>query len=261
MNEQVRARVELEGALCVLTIDHPPLNLLDARLQEDLHAALSQLEAGSPRAVLLRAEGRIFSGGVDVHLFAEQPDAVHAANLWERLIDLTQRLEALECPTVFAAHGLCLTWAFELALACDIVMAARSARFGLVEKVIGLTPAMGGTQRLAERIGSGRARELVMTGVPYEAETLERWNVVNRVLPDEGFDDAVRAFATELAEGPTLAHRATKRILAAHREGGVRAADERTPRLAADLFDSSDLRRGVGSFLSDGPGRASFEGR
>jgi enoyl-CoA hydratase/carnithine racemase len=162
---------------------------------------------------------------------------------------------------VLAAHGLCLTWGFELALACDLILAAEPAAFGLVEKVVGLTPAMGGTQRLAERAGSGRAAEFVMTGVPYDAATLERWNVVNRVLPADGFDAAARAFALGLAEGPTRAHAATKAVLRDFREGGVGLANERIGRRAGELFESEDLRGAVKSFLADGPGRATFEGR
>jgi enoyl-CoA hydratase/carnithine racemase len=162
---------------------------------------------------------------------------------------------------VFAAHALCLTWAFELALACDLLVAAESARFGLVEKVVGLTPAMGGTQRLAERAGSGRAAQFVMTGVPYDAATLERWNVVNFVWADDGFDAAARKLATELADGPTLAHAATKQVIRDYRDGGVALADERIPEVAGRLFDTEDLRGAVQSFLRDGPGKASFSGR
>jgi enoyl-CoA hydratase/carnithine racemase len=162
---------------------------------------------------------------------------------------------------VFAAHGLCLTWAFELALACDLILAAESASFGLVEKVIGLTPAMGGTQRLAERAGSGRARELVMTGTPYGAAELERWNVVNRVLADDGFDGASRDFALALADGPTLAHVATKRVIRDDLEGGVELANDRVGRVAGELFASEDLQGGVRSFLDQGPGKAMFSGR
>jgi enoyl-CoA hydratase/carnithine racemase len=162
---------------------------------------------------------------------------------------------------VFAAHGLCLTWAFELALACDLILASQSASFGLVEKVVGLTPAMGGTQRLAERAGTGRARELVMTGVPFDAATLERWNVVNRVLPDEGFDQAARAFCAELAAGPTLAHAATKRVIRDFNEGGIELANDRVSGIAAELFESEDLRGAVRSFLAEGPGKATFSGR
>jgi enoyl-CoA hydratase/carnithine racemase len=162
---------------------------------------------------------------------------------------------------VFAAHALCLTWAFELALACDLILAAESASFGLVEKVVGLTPAMGGTQRLAERAGSGRAREFVMIGRPYGAHTLEQWNVVNRVLPDDGFDLAARAFAHELASGPTLAHAATKRVIRAYLDGGIEHANDRVGQIAGELFDTEDLKGAVRSFLEQGPGKATFAGR
>jgi enoyl-CoA hydratase/carnithine racemase len=162
---------------------------------------------------------------------------------------------------VFAAHALCLTWAFELALACDLIVAARAASFGLVEKVIGLTPAMGGTQRLAERAGTGRAKEFVMAGRPFDAAELERWNVINRVLPDEGFADAALTLAHELADGPTLAHAATKQVLHDYLEGGVELANDRVPAVAGQLFDSEDLQGAVRSFLAQGPGRATFNGR
>ena len=119
---------------------------------------------------------------------------------------------------------------------------------------------MGGTQRLAERAGPARARELVMTGELYDAATLERWNVVNRVLPDEGFDEAARAFALGLASGPTLAHAATKRIVRAQSRR-ARAADALVPEVAGELFATEDLQGAVRSFLTDGPGQATFEGR
>ena len=77
---------------------------------------------------------------------------------------MIDKVEALPAPVVFAAHALTLTAAFELALACDLIVASPKAKFGLVEKVVGLTPSMGGTQRLAERAGSGRARHFVMSG-------------------------------------------------------------------------------------------------
>jgi enoyl-CoA hydratase/carnithine racemase len=177
------------------------------------------------------------------------------------LVDIARRVDRLRCPTVFAAHGLCLTWAFELALACDLIVASQSASFGLVERVVGLTPAMGGTQRLAERAGTGRAREFVMTGVPYDAATLERWNVVNRVWPDADFDSAARRFAAELAAGPTLAHAATKQVLRDYLEGGVEGANDRVAEVAGRLFDTADLRGAVRSFLAEGPGKATFTGR
>jgi enoyl-CoA hydratase/carnithine racemase len=177
------------------------------------------------------------------------------------LLGLSLRLEALPLPTVFAAHALCLTWAFELALACDIILATDNAKFGLVERRVGLTPTMGGPQRLAERAGSGRAKELVMSGDIYSAAELERWNVVNRIYPREEFDEAVRAYAQDLAAGPPLAHAATKELIAAVNEGGVALANERVVGIASRLFDSEDLKGAVRSFLTDGPDSATFDGR
>ena len=198
---------------------------------------------------------------MDVSLFAALEGPEQAAQTFDELVALARRVDQLSCPTVFAAHALCLTWAFELALACDLIVAAESASFGLVERVIGLTPAMGGTQRLAERAGSGRAKEFVMAGRPFSAADLERWNVVNRVLPDEGFDASARELAQQLAVGPTLAHVATKQVIRDYLEGGVELANDRVAKVAGDLFASEDLQGAVRSFLDEGPGKATFEGR
>src|ERR1041384_7017299 len=107
---------------------------------------------------------------------------------------MIHRIESLPFPTVFAAHALCLTAAFEISLCCDLLLAAESAKFGLVEIVVGLTPWMGAPQRLTERAGPARAKELIYSGALFDAATLERWNVVNRVLPDEGFAEAARSY-------------------------------------------------------------------
>ena len=101
-----------------------------------------------------------------------------------------------------------------------------------------------------------------MTGGLYDAATLERWNVVNRVVPDDELLEKGMKFAHRLAAGPTVAHAATKRIVRAYLEGGVDEADAVTPRrLAGPLFATEDLKNAVGSFLEDGPGNATFEGR
>ncbi|WP_053733305.1 enoyl-CoA hydratase/isomerase family protein [Nocardia sp. NRRL S-836] len=245
--------------LAIITIDAPPLNLYTLELDAEFHDALDDL--GDARALLVNAAGRVVSGGVDVSLFAAQEYRADAQALFDRMMLLPQRLAALPIPTVFAAHSLCLTWAFELAVACDLILAADSARFGLVEKVVGLTPTMGGTQRLAARAGVARAKEFVLTGDLYPAEVMERWNVVNRVLPDEGFAAAAEQFALGLATGPTQAHAATKQVLAHFEHGGVPEADAHVTTIAAALFDTEDLPRAVHSFLTDGPGKATFTGR
>ena len=120
---------------------------------------------------------------------------------------------------------------------------------------------MGGTQRMAERAGTARAREFVMTGGLYDAAKLLEWGVVNRVLPADELLEKSRKFARPLAAGPTLAHVATKRIVRAQADLGTRGADERTAALTSHLFETEDARGAVASFLEHGPGKATFEGR
>jgi enoyl-CoA hydratase/carnithine racemase len=252
--------LEQDGPLAVLTIAKPPLNLFDREVDEGLHAAIRQVAVERPRGLLLRAEGRVWTGGVDVNLFAGL-DPESAGELWRRGFELVQSIEDLPLPVIFAAHGLCLTWGLEVALACDLLVAAEGAQFGLVETRVGLTPSMGGPQRMAERAGPARAREFVMTGDLYRAATLRDWGVVNAVWPDAEFEERSRAFAQQLANGPTVAHAATKRIVQAQRDGGARAADAIVPELSGALFATEDLKNAVRSFLADGPGKATYEGR
>jgi enoyl-CoA hydratase/carnithine racemase len=265
-------RIERDGDVAVVVLDNPPLNLFTPaefnaleHVAAELVALTDPADADRARAVLVEARGKVVSGGVDVSFFrdiAEGPDPMRrGADLWTRLLRVAQTFEDLPVPTVFAAHGLTLTAAFELALACDLLLAAEKASFGLVEIVVGLTPSMGGPQRLAERAGPARAKELIYTGERYPAAVLERWNVVNRVLPDEGFAEAARAFAHRLAAGPTVAHAATKQLVAASVRDGARAADALVPEVSGALFGTADLRGAVASFLGEGAGKASYSGR
>jgi enoyl-CoA hydratase len=254
------ARFERHEDVGAIVIDDPPLNLFGRQMVADLSAALDRLETEDVRALLVRAEGEIFTGGADVNAFDGLREA-DAAAFARELLEITHRIEALPFPTLASVHGLCLTAGLELSLACDMIWAAESAQFGLVEAVVGVTPFMGGTQRMAERAGPARAREFVMTGGLYPAATLERWNVVNRVVADAELAEKSLRFAERLAAGPTRAHDATKRIVRAFLDDCMGAADERTPELAGALFETEDLQGAVRSFLDDGPGKASFQGR
>lgn len=252
-----------EGAVAVVTLSNPPLNLFTDNAFNELMACLEEVEGSDARALVWRAEGDIFSGGVDVNAFQRVVDAGEqaATELAEPLIAGVRRLEALEIPTLALVQGLCLTAGLEIALGCDLIWAERGSQFGLVEAVVGLTPGAGGTQRMAARAGPGRAREFVITGGLYDAETLERWGVVNRVVDDGTVHERGMRFAERLASGPTKAHGATKRIVRAFCDGGVEAADAITAQEFAGLFGTEDLQRAVRSFLREGPGKATFEGR
>ena len=255
-----KARYEVTDGVGEIVLSNPPLNLFDQELMDDLHAAVHEAAEARPRALIVRAEGKVFTAGVDVHVF-EGLDIPSADALTGRLLDLAHTIEDMPSPTMAVVHGLCLTAGLEVSLACDLLWASEGARFGLVEKVVGITPLMGGTQRMAERAGTARAREFVYSGALYDAPTLHGWGVVNRVLADDQLLADARAFAGELAAGPTVAHAATKAIVRAQADHGTRGADERTASLTSHLFETQDSRNAVQSFLQHGPGHADFTGK
>ena len=254
------ARYETDGDVGEIVLSNPPLNLFDATLMRELRESVDAAAAAAPRALLVRAEGKVFTAGVDVHVF-EGLDIPAADALTASLLELTHTIEDMPFPTLAAVHGLCLTAGLELALACDLLWATESARFGLVEKVVGITPLMGGTQRMAERAGTARAREFVFSGDLYDAGTLHGWGVVNRVLAEDAMLEDARAFARTLAAGPTVAHAATKAVVRAQADHGTRGADERTASLTSHLFETQDSRNAVQTFLQEGPGKATFTGK
>jgi enoyl-CoA hydratase/carnithine racemase len=253
-------RVETDGPVASIVLDNGDLNLFDQDVWQALTDCVEEVSSSDARCVVWRAEGDVFTGGVDVNDFQRAVDE-QASDRFGSLLEVAQKLEAIEVPTLALVHGLCLTAGLEVALACDMIWADESAQFGLVEAVVGLTPGAGGTQRMAERAGPARASEFVMSGGLYDAATLERWNVVSRVVPDDQLLEKGMRFAQRLGNGPTVAHAATKRIIRAYRAGGVDTADKITGDQFAELFSSEDLQGAVKSFLKDGPGKATFQGK
>src|SRR5215213_4672474 len=213
-------RLERDGNVASIVLSNPPLNLFGDDAWGALVSCIDEVEGSDARALVWRAEGEIFTGGADVNSFKRVQEEGNASDSFGSLIPVVRKLEELSIPTLALVHGLCLTAGLEVSLGCDMIWATASAKFGLVEAVVGLTPGAGGTQRMAERAGPARAAEFVMTGGLFDASTLEQWNVVNRVLPDGDVLEKGMGFAQRLADGPTVAHKATKRIIRAYREGG-----------------------------------------
>ena len=147
---------------------------------------------------------------------------------------------------------MCFAAGLELALACDLIIAAESAQFAQVEAKIGAATFLGGVYRLAERCGPARAKEIVFGAETYDAATFERWNIVNRVVPGEGLREAALAWAQQLAKGPTLAHAATKRLLRHALDQGSRQADRYLLDVAPPLLESRDMQYAVGLLLTQG---------
>jgi enoyl-CoA hydratase/carnithine racemase len=254
-------RYERDGDLAIVTLTNGPLNLYGAATSQGLSDGIERAESEGARALLYRAEGKFFSAGVDVHSFATNDTPLGGSSARNTAGLVAQRFEGASIPTIAAVHGLCLTAAFEAALGCDLIIAARSAKFGLIEATIGLTPLAGGTERIALRAGVARAYEIVMFGDRYDAQTLERWNVINQVFDDEEFTSEAVRYAQRLANGPTLAFAATKKVVREFVAGGVVAADAKLAEYTAPLRQTEDHQNAIKTFFEQGPGKAVFTGR
>jgi enoyl-CoA hydratase/carnithine racemase len=246
-----KVRFETSGALGFLTLANPPLNLFDEELIEDLRTAVDQARQAPIRALLVRAVGKVFSAGADVSIFKGRT-AIEARDRFTRHLRTIADIEELPFPTVAAVQGLCIAAGMELMLACDLVWAAASARFSQAEASIGTTTLLGGVQRLAERAGPARAREIIYSADQYDAATFERWNIVNRVVPDEVFESETKALVARLARGPTVAYATGKKIVRAYLEDGIRRADRLVDEIAPALFETEDMRAGVNGMLEHG---------
>ncbi len=262
-------RYERIGDVAVVTLAAPPLNLIDEAVFRDLEAALDRTDQDlvgphPVRAMMLRADGDRFSGGVDVHVFKDRSTA-SAREMISRGFRSLHRLEGIPIPTITAAHGFCFAAGLEVALGTDLVFAAAGTVFSQVEARIGAATFLGGVQRIAQRAGRARAAEIVYSGNLYTAEQFESWGIINRVYPPDQLQAKTLDFAHKLAAGPTRAHQVTKRILSTYDDSGIRAADDMILDVATPLFETEDMRQGVDTLLEHGAARVtertSFVGR
>jgi enoyl-CoA hydratase len=239
---------ERHGAVALLRLNRPEaLNALSDSVLEALCAALDGVE-DSPdvRCVVLCGAGRAFAAGADVAglrgLSAEDVLAGERGARWARL-------RRSRLPMIAAVHGWCLGGGCELALTCDIVLAAENARFGLPETGIGLIPGAGGTQRLPRIAGRSLALEMILGGRSLTAREALRAGICSRVVAPEALEREALALAQRIAGRPAaavrLAREAVQRAFETPLESGL--ADER--RLFALAFASDDAREGMDAFV------------
>lgn len=248
-------RTTIDGAVATITLSKPPHNLIDGELIDGLIEAFESAASLGARAILLNSDMKHFCAGADVDGLGSDDRRYRPA------VEVLERLEGVALPTVASVHGLALGGGFELALACDFIVAASSARLGLVETTLGLAPLLGGVQRVVDRAGASRGKEIAMFGRRHDPAALERWGVVNLVVDDDELAGASMSFARQLAAGPTVAHGAIKRLAAITVRDGVAAADQAQDREVEPVWASDDLQTGFRAFAETGPGTAIFEGR
>jgi len=246
-----RALVAREGALAVVSVNRPEArNALDGETLDALAEALAALEGDADiRCVILTGAGdKSFAAGADIRAMADA-DPAGADVLVAHAHRVGDLLEASRMPVIAAVNGFALGGGFELALACDFILAARGAKVGMPEVGLGVIPGMGGTQRLVQRIGVARARQLIYTGGLIDADAAARMGLVNEVLEAAELLPRARAVAAEIATRAPLAVAAAKRAL--RRGPDLPLADgialER--QLFCGLFTTHDQKEGMRAFL------------
>jgi len=243
-----------------ITLDRPPANSYDAGFLEELDQAIGQVaEAEVAVAVVRSASERFFSAGADIKAFLER-SADDNMVMCRRAHQVLDRFAA-EAPLFVAAiAGHALGGGYEIALACDIRVAAEGRyRIGLPEVTLGLLPGTGGTQRLPRLIGRGRALELMTTGRTVTPAEAERLGMVDRLVPAGEFDQAVAELAASLAGGAPLAVAAITRAVNDGLDRPLPDALDRELEELAALFASEDAREGMTAFTEKRPPK--FSGR
>ncbi len=234
--------------VALVTLDRPEaLNALSFDLLDELADTLEALDADPAcRAIVITGAGsRAFAAGADIRELAPQTYAsLHDGGRFEAW----DRLAAVGLPMIAAVRGVALGGGCELAMLCDMIVAAEDATFGQPEIRIGVMPGAGGTQRLTRAIGKARAMEMVLTGASIDAQAAARYGLVTRVVPAGATVDAALELAARIAAMPSLAVRAAKAaILAAHEDGlRVGLAGEREAFFR--LFDTADQAEGMAAF-------------
>jgi enoyl-CoA hydratase len=234
-----------------ITIDRPPVNAMSRAVVAAIESALGALATDvTTRVVMLRGAGpRGFSAGADISEFPAllEPNADRRGEGIQRLAD---RVEAFPKPLIVAIHGFCMGGGLEVALACDIRVAAEDARIGLPEIRIGILPGGGGTQRLPGVIGPGRARLMIFSGEPISGRRAAEWGLVDEaVAPPEVFDRAAaiaRTLAAQSPHGLAVIKALLRETSGAPLRDGLRTETAALARLLAH----PDAREGIGAFLA-----------
>ena len=253
--------VQTDQAVATIRLERPPMNALNAQVQNEIAAAAAQVTADQEvRAVILYGGEKVFAAGADIKEMADASYGRMAADT-RRLQDAFTAVAKIPKPVVAAITGYALGGGLELALCADFRVAGESARVGQPEILLGVIPGAGGTQRLPRLVGPARAKDIVFTGRFVGAAEALAIGLLDKMVPDAEVYQAARDLAARYAGGPALALRAAKQAIDEGLEVDLDTGLEIERLNFAGLFATEDQRTGMRSFIENGPGKATFAGR
>jgi enoyl-CoA hydratase/carnithine racemase len=252
--------IELErrdDGVAVITLDNPKMNALSTYVLHRLRAVFTELQNDLPGAVVITGGDRIFAAGADISEF-NGPDEAYEIGLEFR--SAFDAIAAFPRVTIAAVSGYALGGGCELALACDLRIAADNAKFGQPEILLGIIPGGGGTQRLPRLIGPARAKDMILSGRQVRADEALSIGLADEVVPaNEVLTRALEKAAT-FASGALAAQALAKRAIDEGMDGSLEAGLDLEQQVFVEVFHTTDSRIGVESFREHGPGKANFTG-
>jgi enoyl-CoA hydratase/3-hydroxyacyl-CoA dehydrogenase len=255
-------RVEYPGDMVgKIVIDRPHrMNTINTEILDELDTAIDDLEANDDvRALLVVGAGDdAFSAGADVQSMATSADPLDAIDLSEKGQQTFGKLEECPMPVVAGIDGYCLGGGMELSMCADLRVASERSSFGQPELDLGLLPGWGGTQRLQHIVGEGRAKEIILTAERYDANEIAEYGFLTEVVENSDFEDSAHELAADLAGGPPIAQKFTKRAMLRGWED-TEAGLEIESQAFGHLINTDDLMEGVTAFMGDSD--PEFEGK
>jgi enoyl-CoA hydratase len=248
------------GRIAIATLSRPPVNAIDDAMIADFHVILDSLERSGDWQVLhIRSAQKVFAAGADLALIRSWKDAASPtaalSDYIERLQGLYERIEKLPQVSVCEIGGAAMGGGYELALSCDLRIAAEEAKIALPEVGIGLLPGAGGTQRLTRLCGRGLAARVILSGEPIDGKTAHSLGMVDWVFPRGRLAEETQAIVERFAHLPAHAQSAAKRCIAAAAEpSGAGFALERD--LGGALLESARTQALIAAFLERNAARS-----
>jgi enoyl-CoA hydratase len=241
-----------EGRVGVVQLNRPKvLNALNRNIMGEIMSALEAFDAAEDvGCIVVTGQQRAFAAGADI---TEMAGATPVTMLKNSFVDYWDRLQRIAKPVVAAVSGYALGGGCELAMACDMIIASDTARFGQPEINIGVIPGAGGTQRLARTVGKALTMEMVLNGRFLTAEEAYQHGLVNRVVPAESYLEEAVKFAAEIADRAPIAAQLAKEAINAAYETTLQAGLAHERRLFYLLFASEDQREGMDAFINKRP--------
>lgn len=256
--ERKHLLVKIQGGIGRIQLHRPQvLNALNTELVDELVETMEEMD-GDPkvRCILLTGDERAFAAGADIK---EMADVIAVDMLLRNQFSVWDRIRRVSKPIIAAVSGYALGGGCELAMACDLIIAADTASFGQPEINIGVIPGAGGTQRLTRAVGKARAMEIVLTGKPITAEEAYQAGLITRVVPAAELEEKAMNLAREIASKPPLAVRLAKQAVLRAPDMTLENGLDYEQKLFYLLFATEDQREGMQAFIEKRPPK--FEGR